>query len=179
MDFKGSEAVMSDMATTLLEAVTSAAGDDAPVSDSKRINAQLYAVEVDHSRDALLTDFGKETLKDRYLLPGESYQDLFVRVASAYADDQPHAQRLYDYISRLWFMPSTPVLSNGGANRGRIGAAGHRQAAAGEVDLRALDAGDLGDLLGDRGDAVLAGHTVDDVGGGGHARRSSIRDRGI
>ena len=118
MDFKGSEAVMSDMATTLLEAVTSAAGDDAPVSDSKRINAQLYAVDVDHSRDALLTDFGKETLKDRYLLPGESYQDLFVRVASAYADDQPHAQRLYDYISRLWFMPSTPVLSNGGTGRG-------------------------------------------------------------
>jgi ribonucleoside-diphosphate reductase alpha chain len=118
MDFKGSEAAMSDMATTLLEAVTSAAVDDAPVSDSKRINAQLYSVEVDHSRDALLTDFGKETLKDRYLLPGESYQDLFVRVASAYADDQPHAQRLYDYISRLWFMPSTPVLSNGGTGRG-------------------------------------------------------------
>ncbi len=85
---------------------------------SKTIMPQLYAVDVDHSRDALLTDFGKETLKDRYLLPGESYQDLFVRVASAYADDQPHAQRLYDYISKLWFMPSTPVLSNGGTGRG-------------------------------------------------------------
>jgi len=77
-----------------------------------------YPVEVDHSRDALLTDFGKNTLDDRYLLPGESYQDLFVRVASAYADDQAHAQRLYDYISKLWFMPSTPVLSNGGTGRG-------------------------------------------------------------
>ena len=118
MDFRGSEAAMNDMATTLIEAATSAAVDDAPVSDSKRINAQLYAVDVDHSRDALLTDFGKETLKDRYLLPGESFQDLFVRVASAYADDQPHAQRLYDYISRLWFMPSTPILSNGGTGRG-------------------------------------------------------------
>ena len=29
-----------------------------------------------------------------------------------------HAQRLYDYISKLWFMPSTPVLSNGGTGRG-------------------------------------------------------------
>ncbi len=77
-----------------------------------------YALDVDHGRDALLTDFGKETLKDRYLLPGEGYQDLFVRVASAYADDQPHAQRLYDYISQLWFMPATPVLSNGGTGRG-------------------------------------------------------------
>ena len=75
-------------------------------------------VEVDRSRDALLTDFGKTTLEDRYLLPGESYQDMFARVATAYADDADHAQRIYDYISRLWFMPATPVLSNGGANRG-------------------------------------------------------------
>ena len=75
-------------------------------------------VEVDRSRDALLTDFGKTTLEDRYLLPGESYQDMFARVATAYADDADHAQRIYDYISRLWFMPSTPVLSNGGADRG-------------------------------------------------------------
>ena len=67
---------------------------------------------------SLLTDFGKDTLQDRYLLPGESYQDLFVRVASAYADDAAHAQRLYDYISKLWFMPATPVLSNGGTGRG-------------------------------------------------------------
>ena len=72
----------------------------------------------DESRDALLTDFGKETLTDRYLLPGESYQDLFARVADCYADDEEHAQRLYDYISKLWFMPATPVLSNGGTNRG-------------------------------------------------------------
>ena len=77
-----------------------------------------FPVEVDRTRDSLLTDFGRETLKDRYLLPGESYQDLFARVAAAYADDAPHAQRLYDYISKLWFMPSTPVLSNGGTGRG-------------------------------------------------------------
>ena len=75
-------------------------------------------VEVDRSRDALLTDFGKTTLEDRYLLPGESYQDMFARVATAYADDAEHAQRIYDYISQLWFMPATPVLSNGGADRG-------------------------------------------------------------
>ncbi len=75
-------------------------------------------VEIDRSRDALLTDFGKTTLEDRYLLAGESYQDMFARVATAFADDADHAQRIYDYISRLWFMPSTPVLSNGGANRG-------------------------------------------------------------
>ncbi len=77
-----------------------------------------HQVRVDRARDALLTDFGRATLDNRYLLPGESYQDLFARVASFYGDDQPHAQRLYDYMSRHWFMPATPVLSNGGTTRG-------------------------------------------------------------
>ena len=47
-----------------------------------------------------------------------SGEDLFARVASHYADDNLHAQRLYNYISQLWFMPATPVLSNGGTTRG-------------------------------------------------------------
>ena len=75
-------------------------------------------LRLDRARDALLTPFGKATLTDRYLLPGESFQDLFARVACAYADDLAHAQRLYDAMSRLWFMPATPVLSNGGTTRG-------------------------------------------------------------
>lgn len=75
-------------------------------------------LKLDRSRDALLTEFGKKTLEDRYLLAGESYQDMFARVATAYADDADHAQRVYDYMSKLWFMPATPVLSNGGADRG-------------------------------------------------------------
>ena len=78
----------------------------------------VKSVQVDRSRDALLTDFGKKTLEDRYLLAGESYQDMFARVSTAFSDDADHAQRLYDYMSRLWFMPATPVLSNGGADRG-------------------------------------------------------------
>lgn len=77
-----------------------------------------HLVHVDRSRDSLLTDFGRATLDNRYLLPGESYQDLFARVASYYGDNAGHAQRLYDYISKLWFMPATPVLSNGGTTRG-------------------------------------------------------------
>ncbi|MDZ7791417.1 MAG: ribonucleoside-diphosphate reductase subunit alpha [Xanthomonadales bacterium] len=73
---------------------------------------------LDHARDRLLTDFGRQTLADRYLLPGEGPQDMFARVACAFADDTDHAQRLYDYMSRLWFMPATPILSNGGTERG-------------------------------------------------------------
>jgi ribonucleoside-diphosphate reductase alpha chain len=77
-----------------------------------------FQVQVDRSRDALLTDFGRATLDDRYLMPGEDYQSLFARVASYYGDNAAHAQRLYDYISKMWFMPATPVLSNGGTDRG-------------------------------------------------------------
>jgi ribonucleoside-diphosphate reductase alpha chain len=75
-------------------------------------------LKLDRTRDYLLTVFGKATLSDRYLLPGESFQDMFARVSCAFADDVAHAQRLYDAMSRLWFMPATPVLSNGGADRG-------------------------------------------------------------
>ncbi len=75
-------------------------------------------LRLDRSRDALLTAFGKATLEDRYLLPGESFQDMFARVSCAFADDVEHAQRLYDAMSQLWFMPATPVLSNGGTTRG-------------------------------------------------------------
>ena len=76
------------------------------------------SVEINPERDNLLTAFGKATLEDRYLMPDETPQDLFARVASYFSDDDAHAQRIYDYMSRLWFMPSTPVLSNGGTERG-------------------------------------------------------------
>ena len=81
-------------------------------------NDRGIIIKIDRSRDANLTDFGKATLKDRYLGHNESFQDLFARVASTYADDNLHAQRIYHYISKLWFMPATPVLSNGGTKRG-------------------------------------------------------------
>ncbi len=77
-----------------------------------------HQVRIDRSRDSLLTDFGRATLTDRYLMPGEDFQDLFARVASFYGDDTAHAQRIYDYMSKMWFMPATPVLSNGGTQRG-------------------------------------------------------------
>lgn len=133
MDFRETDRVeTNDVATMELAkndapAAAESAGDaksdsaaPAKLNDGgeAKVHARRFDVATDASRDALLTDFGKETLQDRYLLPGESYQDLFARVASAYADDQDHAQRLYDYISKLWFMPATPVLSNGGTGRG-------------------------------------------------------------
>ena len=81
-------------------------------------NEKGITIKIDRSKDENLTNFGKATLTDRYLGQNESFQDLFARVASVYADDNLHAQRLYNYISNLWFMPATPVLSNGGTERG-------------------------------------------------------------
>ena len=95
MDFRDPQESPNDMATDAIEAAAASAAAtvaDAAASDQpKRPTPRPYALEVDHGRDELLTDFGKDTLKDRYLLPGESFQDLFVRVASAYADDAAHA----------------------------------------------------------------------------------------
>lgn len=71
-------------------------------------------IRINNDRDKLLTGFGKQTLKDRYLWKGETYQKMFARVAAVNSDDNEHAQRMYDYISQLWFMPATPVLSNSG-----------------------------------------------------------------
>jgi len=81
-------------------------------------NERGIRINIDPIKDEKLTEFGKETLSDRYLMPDETYQQMFARVAGHYADDSKHAQRLYNYISNLWFMPSTPVLSNGGTKRG-------------------------------------------------------------
>ncbi len=93
------------------------ASKDTDILNVVQIKAGIK-VKVNNSRDSLLTEFGKATLRDRYLLEGESYQDMFARVASYFADDNDHAQRLYDYMSKHWFMPSTPILSNGGTDRG-------------------------------------------------------------
>lgn len=76
-------------------------------------------IEVDYRRDKLLSEFSIKTLQDRYMIDGEiSPQDAFARAARTFASNDEHAQRLYDYASKLWFMFSTPVLSNGGTSRG-------------------------------------------------------------
>ena len=94
--------------------------NEAQQQDNAEKNYELpvFSLQINKNRDENLTDFGKAILKDRYLLPNEDYQDLFMRVAKYYSDDEHHAERIYNYISQLWFMPATPVLSNGGTDRG-------------------------------------------------------------
>ena len=99
-------------------------GDKKPDLFSLNFQTELFqndkgiTIKIDRSKDEKLTEFGKATLSDRYLGYNESYQDLFARVSSTYADNNLHAQRIYNYISNLWFMPATPILSNGGTKRG-------------------------------------------------------------
>lgn len=78
----------------------------------------VMPVKTDPSYDSNLTDSGKKSLTDRYLQPGENFQDAFARVATAFSDDEDHAQRLYEYMAKTWFMPATPVLANGGTDQG-------------------------------------------------------------
>lgn len=84
---------------------------------STKVQASQIAINLD--RDALFDDFGLKTLRERYLVAGEtSPQHAFARACAAYADDLAHGQRLYDYVSNQWFMFATPVLANGGTTRG-------------------------------------------------------------
>lgn len=129
MTMENNEEFQSDLATAELTAIDSASDQGQTMSMESTTALRTPEPELEFtpkperpkqvkSRNALLTDFGKRTLLDRYLLPDESFQDMFGRVAQAYGDDTAHTQRLYDYMSKLWFMPATPVLSNGGAKRG-------------------------------------------------------------
>ena len=76
-------------------------------------------MQINYNRDNYLSEFSIKTLEDRYLIGDEkSPQEAFARAAKCFSDNEAHAQRLYDYASKLWFMFSTPVLSNGGSARG-------------------------------------------------------------
>ena len=83
-------------------------------------------ININYNKEKKLDRFSLDTLKDRYLYQeeGETYaQEAFAR-AAVFAStfkgqtDFELAQRLYNYSSDLWFMFSTPILSNGGTNRG-------------------------------------------------------------
>lgn len=81
--------------------------------------ADRNQVKIDLSRDALIDVAGRDTLRAQHMQPDEkSPQESFARAAAAFADDQEHAQRLYDHASKHHFMFATPLLANGGTRRG-------------------------------------------------------------
>ena len=79
---KGSEDLVAAKAgEAMAGAMAEVAKAAVKTEDSKKVLDRRFDVKTDDSRNDLLTEFGKETLEDRYLLPGETYQDLFARVA--------------------------------------------------------------------------------------------------
>ena len=81
-------------------------------------------IVIDYDKEKKLDKFSLDTLKDRYFWDEETHaQEAFARAAVFGATfkgetDFELAQRLYNYSSDLWFMFSTPILSNGGTSRG-------------------------------------------------------------
>ena len=57
-------------------------------------------------------EVSRDILEKRFLLKGQSIDNLFYSVAKYHSSDPDHADRLYDYMSKGWFMPSTPILGN-------------------------------------------------------------------
>lgn len=76
------------------------------------------AITIDTSRDNLLEKYAVSMLKDFYMNEYEtSPQEAYARAANAWSTfndntDNALAQRLYDYVSKKWFMFASPVLSN-------------------------------------------------------------------
>ena len=84
------------------------------------LREMMEKIEIDPDADARLTIPGRDALTKRYMSVGTDFeaQDVFRRVAAWYSDDEAMAQRVYNYISSHWMMPATPVLTNGGTDRG-------------------------------------------------------------
>lgn len=78
-----------------------------------------YKVDMNLSRDVLFDELGLQRLKESYMKDDEvSPQERFAFVSSAFASNQDHAQRLYNYSSKHWLSYSTPILSFGRSKRG-------------------------------------------------------------
>ena len=70
-------------------------------------------VEINLERDKNITEQAMKLLKDYYCRDGEtSPQQAFARAAACYSPNDAFAQRIYDYVSKGWFMYASPVLSN-------------------------------------------------------------------
>ena len=76
--------------------------------------AVVHGIHVDYSRDSLFSEAGLSRLVEGYLIDGEtSPQQRLAYVSNAFASDAEHAQRLYNYSSRMWLSYATPILSYG------------------------------------------------------------------
>ena len=75
---------------------------------------QHLGIEINTKKDKLLSEQSYKLLKDYYCRDDEkSPQMAFARAAVAFSAGNINlAQRIYDYVSKGWFMYASPVLSN-------------------------------------------------------------------
>jgi len=80
---------------------------------------EYLGLQIDESRDELFDKLGVQRLQESYMREDEtSPQHRFAYVSKAFATDDAHAQRLYEYSSKHWLSYSTPILSYGRSKRG-------------------------------------------------------------
>ena len=82
-----------------------------PLSETSK---KYLGINIDTKRDELLSEQAKKLVEDYYCKDKEtSPQQAYARAAVAYSyGDMDLAQRIYDYVSKGWFMYASPVLSN-------------------------------------------------------------------
>ncbi len=64
-----------------------------------------------------VTPFAEETLQDKYLAPGESFQESRARIAGALADDDEHFHKFYHALLDQRFLPGGRIQSAVGSPR--------------------------------------------------------------
>ena len=71
-------------------------------------------INIDYNRDSDLSEQSLKLLTDYYVKDYEhSPQQAFARAATCFSyGDLELSQRIYDYVSKGWFMYSSPILSN-------------------------------------------------------------------
>ena len=80
---------------------------------------EYLGIEIDLERDKLFDDLGIKRLQESYMKDDETTpQHRFAYVSNAFASNNDHAQRLYDYSSKHWLSYATPILSFGRSKNG-------------------------------------------------------------
>ncbi|MCC5913971.1 MAG: ribonucleoside-diphosphate reductase subunit alpha [Balneolaceae bacterium] len=90
------------------------------IEDLLKFDIDLLSSSMDYSRDELFGYFGLTTLRDRYLLRDrngetiEKPQWFFMRVAMGIGNSNEEVIKMYNKLSRLEYLHSTPTLFNSG-----------------------------------------------------------------
>lgn len=88
--------------------------------DLLNFDIDLLESKIDYKRDYNLDYFGLSTLKDRYLMKDRNFETIekpqwfFMRVAMGIGNNEEEILKIYDKLSNLEYLHSTPTLFNSG-----------------------------------------------------------------